>query len=187
MNLYSLESFKNVLFEIQDIASQVIGLVSCAKPGERWWDCCAGAGGKSLQLSSMMQNKGRIVSSDIREYKLDDLKKRARRNEKSNIECRTWDGKALRNKKSESFDGVLADAPCSCSGTWRRNPDARWRSAPADVNELISIPSSILENTSSAVKNGGVLIYATCSVFDEENGDMVRNFLKKHPDRKSVV
>lgn len=182
VNLYSLESFKNGLFEIQDIASQVIGIVTGAKPGERWWDCCAGAGGKSLQLSSMMQNKGRVVASDIREYKLDDLKKRARRNEKSNIECKPWDGKALRNKKMESFDGVLIDAPCSCSGIWRRNPDARWRLTPSEIEELLVIQSSILENASCAVKKGGVLIYATCSVFDEENGNMVRNFLKNHPE-----
>lgn len=182
VNLYSLESFKNGFFEIQDIASQIIGLVTGAKPGERWWDCCAGAGGKSLQLSSMMQNRGRIVASDIREYKLVDLKKRAKRNEKSNIECRAWDGKALRNKKAESFDGVLIDAPCSCSGTWRRNPDAKWRLIPTEVEELLLIQFSILENTSSAVKKGGVIIYATCSVFDEENGRMVENFLKKHSE-----
>ena len=182
VNLYFLESFKNGFFEIQDIASQVIGFVSGAKPGERWWDCCAGAGGKSLQLSTMMQNRGRILASDIREYKLDDLKKRARRNEKSNIECRIWDGKALRNKKAESFDGVLIDAPCSCSGTWRRNPDTRWRLTPSEIEELLTIQFSILENASSAVKKGGVLIYATCSIFDEENGSMIRNFLKNHPE-----
>ena len=182
VNLYSLKSFERGFFEIQDIASQVIGIVTGAKPGERWWDCCAGAGGKSLQLSSMMQNKGRIVASDIREYKLDDLKKRARRDEKSNIECRGWDGKALRNKKAESFDGVLIDAPCSCSGTWRRNPDARWRLSPAEVEELLSIQSSILENASSAVKKGGVIIYATCSIFDEENSRIIKGFLKNHPE-----
>lgn len=182
VNLYSLKSFENGLFEIQDIASQVIGIVAGANPGERWWDCCAGAGGKSLQLSSMMQNKGRIVASDIREYKLNDLRKRARRNEKSNIECKEWDGRALRNKKAESFDGVLIDAPCSCSGTWRRNPDAKWRLNLAEVEELLCIQSSILENASSAVKKGGVLIYATCSIFDEENSQIVMGFLKNHPE-----
>ncbi len=182
VSLYSLKSFESGFFEIQDIASQVIGIVAGAKPGERWWDCCAGAGGKSLQLSSMMQNKGRIVASDIREYKLDDLKKRAKRNEKSNIECKAWDGKALRSNKAESFDGVLIDAPCSCSGTWRRNPDARWRLSPEEIEELLSIQFSILENASSAVKKGGFLIYATCSVFDEENSLMIKEFLKNHSE-----
>jgi 16S rRNA (cytosine967-C5)-methyltransferase len=182
VNLYSLESFKNGLFEIQDIASQSIGIIAGAKPEERWWDCCAGAGGKSLQLSSIMQNKGRVVASDIRKYKLDDLKKRVRRNEKSNIEYKIWDGKAVRNKKAESFDGVLIDAPCSCSGTWRRNPDARWRLTPFEVEELLSIQSSILENVSSEVRKGGILIYATCSVFNEENGQIVMEFLKYHTE-----
>lgn len=183
-SIYNFESFTKGFFEIQDIGSQVIGLVASPKPAQRWWDCCAGAGGKTLQLSTIMENKGKIVASDIREYKLDDLKKRARRDEKSNIECRAWDGESLRKKKTQSFDGVLVDSPCSCSGTWRRNPDAKWHTTIAEIEELSQIQSKIIKNASSAVKSGGVLIYATCSFFEEENTSVVENFLADHPDFK---
>lgn len=183
-SIYNLESFNKGFFEIQDIASQVIGLVSSPKPGQRWWDCCAGAGGKTLQLSTIMENKGKIVASDIREYKLDDLKKRARRDEKSNIECKVWDGESLRKKKAQSFDGVLVDSPCSCSGTWRRNPDAKWHTEISEIEELSKIQSKIIRNASSAVKSGGILVYATCSIFDQENLDVVKQFLSDNPDFK---
>ncbi len=181
-SIYNFESFNKGFFEIQDIGSQVIGLVASPKPGQRWWDCCAGAGGKTLQLSTIMENKGKIIASDIREYKLDDLKKRARRDEKSNIECRAWDGDSLRKKKSQTFDGVLVDAPCSCSGTWRRNPDARWHTEPSEVEELSKIQSRIIRNVSSVVKSGGVLVYATCSFFEEENIKVIKDFLTDHQD-----
>lgn len=183
-SLYNYDSFKKGLFEIQDIASQVIGIVASPKQGERWWDCCAGAGGKTLQLSTIMENKGKVIASDIREYKLDDLKKRARRDGRFNIECRVWDGSSLRRKKSESFDGVLVDSPCSCSGTWRRNPDAKWHTELSEIEELSKIQIQILENSSSAVKNGGVLVYATCSFLEEENICVVKKFLSEHPDFK---
>lgn len=183
-SIYNLESFTKGFFEIQDIGSQVIGLVASPKPGQRWWDCCAGAGGKTLQLSSIMDNKGKIVASDIREYKLDDLKKRARRDEKSNIECRVWDGDSLRKKKTQSFDGVLVDSPCSCSGTWRRNPDAKWHTEFSEIEELSKIQGNIIRNVASAVKSGGVLVYATCSFFEEENFGVVKAFLADNLDFK---
>jgi len=181
-SLYNYVTFQKGYFEIQDLASQIIGLASAPNPGERWWDCCAGGGGKTLQLAHLMQNKGRIIASDIREYKLEDLKKRARRDGFFNIECRPWDGSLLRKKKSESFDGVLIDAPCSCSGTWRRNPDAKWHIEPSEIEEINIIQRQVMENAVSAVKKGGVLIYATCSFFREENMDVVNDFLSKNPD-----
>jgi 16S rRNA (cytosine967-C5)-methyltransferase len=177
VNLYSLDSFSKGIIEIQDLASQIIGLVCKPKEGERWWDPCAGAGGKSLQLSSIMHNKGRIIAGDIRAYKLDDLKKRAKRAKRMNIECREWDGKALRSNKRYKYDGVLVDAPCTCSGTWRRNPDARWRLSDTESAEMASLQMKILQNAATGVKPSGVLVYATCSVLKAENLDLVKKFL----------
>ena len=182
INLYSLPEFTKGWFEVQDIASQVIGLTCNASVGEWWWDACAGAGGKTLQLSSQMKNKGRITASDIREYKLDDLKKRARRANFSNITYTPWDGKKLPTKKQNKFDGVLVDAPCSCSGTWRRNPDAKLKIRQEEVSEMAELQLKILKNASTGVKPGGVLIYATCSMFNKENIEVVKQFLSSDTD-----
>ena len=178
INLYTLEEFRKGHFEVQDLASQAIGLICNPSPGERWWDSCAGAGGKSLQLSFLMRGKGSVTASDIREYKLDDLKRRARRAAVSNIRCSAWNGKALKLKKQNNFDGVLVDAPCSCSGTWRRNPDAKWNVTVNDVKEISKIQTKVLQNAATGVKPGGVLVYATCSMFNEENQNIVDKFLK---------
>ncbi len=182
INLYTLESFRRGDFEIQDAASQLIGLVCAPSAGERWWDCCAGAGGKSLQLASLMRRKGTVVATDVRGYKLEDLRRRARRAGFPNIMTREWDGKKPRVKDQKKFDGVLVDAPCSCSGTFRRNPDGRWMLKEAEIAELAELQLSILDNASSGVKPGGVLIYATCSMFKMENADVVEKFLASSPD-----
>ncbi|OGV55807.1 MAG: hypothetical protein A2X49_11460 [Lentisphaerae bacterium GWF2_52_8] len=181
VNLYALPSFKNGLFEVQDIASQVIGLACSPSPGQRWWDACAGGGGKSLQLSSLMQGKGSILASDLREYKLEELRKRARRANFSNIRTKEWNGLPLRARQAV-FDGVLADAPCTCSGRWRRNPDARWNIDRDEIAEMASLQGRILDGAASGVKPGGVLVYATCSMFEQENSGVVKAFLSKHPD-----
>lgn len=178
INLYTVEEFKKGLFEIQDLASQVIGLVCNPVEKQRWWDACAGAGGKTLQLADMMNRKGTVTATDIREYKLDDLRIRARRAGFPNIMCAEWNGKALRKKKQGCYDGVLVDSPCSCSGTWRRNPDARWTMQPSELQEMPELQFQILSNASSGVKVGGVLVYATCSFFKEENSDVVTKFLE---------
>ena len=118
VNLYSLQAFRDGAFEVQDFASQVIGYSCSPKAGERWWDACAGAGGKSLQLASIMKGKGVLIATDIREYKLKDLKKRARRAGLSNIQSKGWNGTKIPVNKT-LFDGVLVDAPCSCTGILR--------------------------------------------------------------------
>lgn len=181
VNLYTLESFKSGKFEVQDLASQLIGLVCNPKAGERWWDACAGAGGKALQLASLMNRKGTVVATDIRAYKLDDLRKRARRSGFPNITTKEWDGKKLRQRDSGKFDGVLVDAPCSCSGTWRRNPDGRWLLTQPELAELAEIQYTVLSNASTGVKAGGVLVYGTCSMFGVENMAVVNRFLADNP------
>ncbi len=181
VNFYTLPAYSEGRVEIQDLASQCIGTVCAPAPGERWWDPCAGAGGKSLLLAQLMQGKGVVIASDIREHKLEDLKKRARRGGFFNITPKAWDGKPLPARKA-TYDGVLVDAPCSCSGTWRRNPAARWSTAPAEVVELAETQLQILKAAASGVKPGGVLVYATCSFFKRENEAVARAFAESAPE-----
>ena len=180
VNLYTLPAYREGRIEVQDLASQCIGAVCAPRPGQRWWDACAGAGGKSLLLSQLMEGRGTVIASDIREYKLEDLRRRARRSGFSNITPRAWDGKPLAPRKA-NYDGVLADGPCSCSGTWRRNPAARWSLNAAELPELAALQLRILRSAASGVRSGGVLVYATCSFFELENGGVVREFLRAAP------
>lgn len=182
VNLYTIDEYRKGLFEVQDLASQVIGLSCSPQSGQRWWDACAGAGGKALHLADLMQGKGTVVATDIRSYKLNDLRIRARRAGFPNIECREWNGKALKSRLQEIYDGVLVDAPCSCSGTWRRNPDARWSTDEQEIHEISKLQSEILTNAATGVKPGGTLVYATCSICELENTAVVEKFLVENSD-----
>lgn len=181
-SLYHTPEFLGGEFEIQDYSSQCIGWSCQAKPGERWWDVCAGGGGKSLQLADQMKRKGNVFATDIREYKLEDLKRRACRGHFPNIRCSGWDGIHIPERKRGSFDGVLVDAPCSSSGRWRRNPDGRWTTPRTRVEELIRIQAGLLETAAGGVRKGGVLVYATCSLFEREDERIVEEFLSRHPE-----
>ncbi|HCH87370.1 MAG TPA: SAM-dependent methyltransferase, partial [Lentisphaeria bacterium] len=141
-----------------------------------------GAGGKTLELADLMERTGTVVACDVRSYKLDDLRIRARRAGFPNIVTREWDGKPFKGKQAGGYDGVLVDAPCSCSGVWRRNPDGRWTLKPEDVEEAAALQQRILEAASTAVRSGGLLIYATCSLFPRENGGVVDAFLASHEE-----
>ena len=181
INLPELEAVKKGWLEVQDLSSQCIGLACAPEPGQIWWDACAGGGGKSLQLASLMDGKGTITSSDVRENKLDELRRRAKRAAFSNIRTRVWDG--IRPPVAEnSCDGVLVDAPCSSSGRWRRNPESRWTLTEERVGELDTLQKKILDSASKAVKPGGVLVYATCSMFKDENRLTLEHFLAGYPE-----
>ncbi len=181
INLYLLPAYREGRVEIQDLASQAVGDVCAPVPGERWWDACAGAGGKTLLLARRMQGKGTVVASDVRAFKLEDVRLRARRAGLFNITSRPWDGRPLPVRKAV-YDGVLVDAPCSCSGTWRRNPAARWSLDPQEAAAFPELQLGILTAAASAVKPGGVLVYATCSLFTRENEGVVAAFLRNHPE-----
>lgn len=181
INLPELEAVKNGWLEVQDLSSQCIGLVCAPRPGQVWWDACAGGGGKTLQLASLMDGKGTITASDVRENKLEEIRRRAKCASFSNIRTRVWDG--IRPPVAEnSCDGVLVDAPCSSSGRWRRNPESRWILTDERINELAALQKQILDSASKAVKPGGVLIYATCSMFKDENRLNAEYFLSNHPE-----
>lgn len=184
-NLRGLPAFRKGEFEIQDIASQVVGYVCNPQPGEQWWDACAGGGGKTLHLATLMERKGTVLATDIRVHKLEDLKLRARRAQFPNIRYKEWKGKDMPTLKAH-FDGVLVDTACSCSGTWRRNPDARWTTFPQEIEDFHTLQMQLLTNAARGVRSGGTLVYSTCSMFVRENQEVVREFLDSHREFKLV-
>lgn len=186
--LNRIAMLKDGIVEIQDEGSQLVALVVDAKPGQRVVDFCAGAGGKTLAIAAQMQNKGRITACDILANRLKRSTERFRRAGLHNIEVKPLTSERdpwVKHHKG-SCDRVLVDAPCSGSGTWRRNPDQRWRSLGPGLESLLPLQASILDSASRLVKGGGRLIYATCSLLAEENEEQIDKFLAAHPDFKIV-
>jgi 16S rRNA (cytosine967-C5)-methyltransferase len=176
-NVFRTEAFKKGYFEVQDGASQSVAPLLGVEPGMRVVDACAGAGGKSLHLAAMMQNKGSLIALDIHEHKLKELKKRAKRAGASNIETRAIESTKVIKRLHEKVDRLLLDVPCSGLGVLRRNPDTKWKLSKERIAELIEIQSDIIERYSKMLKPGGQMIYATCSVLRSENEDQVEKFL----------
>ncbi|MGK5092351.1 RsmB/NOP family class I SAM-dependent RNA methyltransferase [Deltaproteobacteria bacterium TL4] len=179
-NFHELQSFEKGQFEIQDLASQCVSLICDPKPEEQWWDVCAGAGGKSLHLAALMRNQGKVLATDIRTHSLEELHKRAKRGNLKEFRSYAWDGEKLPFEKNLLFEGVLVDAPCSGTGTWKRNPDQRWRTSLQDVLEYTKLQTKILQIASQQVKPEGKLVYATCSLMKKENNEIIHTFLKHH-------
>ncbi|MBI2442128.1 MAG: RsmB/NOP family class I SAM-dependent RNA methyltransferase [Lentisphaerae bacterium] len=177
-----LRSFsREIPFEIQDLSSQCVGWVCRPARGERWWDTCAGAGGKTLHLADLMENQGSILATDIRAHSLDTLRARINRRHCGRIDCRVWDGIAD-PALGQYFDGVLVDAPCSGIGTWARNPDARWRTEENDIVERRCIQEQLLKAAAEKVRSGGRLVYSVCTVTEVETAALTAWFLNLHPD-----
>ena len=185
VNVFSLKSFQDGFFEVQDLGSQMIAPFLEVKPGMRVIDACAGAGGKTLHLASLMENKGTIIAMDTEAWKLEELRKRAKRNGIHNIDTRVIEGKTIKRLK-ESADAVLLDVPCSGLGVLKRNPDAKWKLNLKFIEELKEIQYNILTKYSSMVKPGGKLVYATCSILPSENELQVNKFLKENPNFKLI-
>jgi 16S rRNA (cytosine967-C5)-methyltransferase len=176
-------AFQSGLVEIQDEGSQLIAALTGAQPGMRVLDWCAGAGGKTLAIAAMMGNRGQISACDVSAPRLEGAVRRLRRAGVNNVEChRVTPGDKWAKRREAAFDRVLVDAPCTGTGTWRRNPDARHRLTEQDLLELIRKQSSILDTARALVRPGGRLVYATCSLLQEENEEQVSAFLIRHPD-----
>ncbi len=174
-------AFQSGLVEIQDEGSQLIALLAGARPGMRVLDLCAGAGGKTLALSACMANRGHIVACDISAPRLDAAVRRYRRAGAHNIEHHLiTPGDKWMKRHAGGFDRVLVDAPCTGTGTWRRNPDARARLTETDLREMLARQASLLDGAAPLVRKGGRLVYATCSLLSEENEDQVRDFLARN-------
>ena len=180
-DLFRTPEFQAGEFEVQDIASQAVGLLCDPQPDETWWDACAGEGGKTLHLSDLMRNKGLIWASDRAEWRLKKLKLRARRAGGFNYRMAPWDGGAKLPTKTK-FDGVLVDAPCTGVGTWQRNPHARWTTTPEDVWELSGVQANLLARVAPAVKPGGKLIYSVCTLTQAETEKVAQDFSAAFPD-----
>ncbi|MEM0518715.1 MULTISPECIES: RsmB/NOP family class I SAM-dependent RNA methyltransferase [Aequorivita] len=178
-NVFTTDAFKNGLFEVQDASSQKVAEILDPQPGQRVIDACAGAGGKSLHIATMMENKGQLIAMDIYENKLNELKRRARRNDIFNIETRVIDSTKVIKKLIEKADKVLIDAPCSGLGVLRRNPDAKWKLQPEFMDKIRDTQKELLDSYSRMVKPGGQLVYATCSILPSENELQVKAFLKR--------
>ena len=176
-NVFRTEAFQNGYFEVQDASSQLVAEYLDVKPGMKVVDTCAGAGGKTLHLASFMKNKGQIIAMDIYESKLRKLKVRARRNKVHNIDTRIIDSTKPIKKLYGKADRVLIDAPCSGLGVLRRNPDSKWKLQPEFLDNIKKIQQEILQHYSKMVKNGGKLVYATCSVLPSENQHQIAEFL----------
>jgi 16S rRNA (cytosine967-C5)-methyltransferase len=179
-DLFCTPEFQEGQFELQDLSSQAVGLICAPKPGETWWDVCAGEGGKMLHLSDLMQNRGLIRASDRAEWRLRKLKRRAARARVFNYRLAPWDG-GERLPTKTMFDGVLVDAPCTGIGTWQRNPHARWTTVPRDVKELADLQGHLLARAARAVKPGGKLVYSVCTLADAETTDIATEFLTRVP------
>ena len=178
-NLRNNNLFKKGHFEIQDLASQSVGKMAALENGLLVIDVCAGAGGKSLQLASLLNNTGKIVASDVSPNRLKQLKMRAHKAGAKNIEVLAIENLHIYNGKA---DRVILDVPCSGSGTIRRQPEIKIHLTPEKVNEYLETQELILEQYHPLLKPGGKLIYATCSIFKAESESQIKNFLEHHSD-----
>jgi 16S rRNA (cytosine967-C5)-methyltransferase len=176
-------AFQSGLVEIQDEGSQLVAALVGAEPGMRVVDWCAGAGGKTLALAMTMQNRGHIVACDISEPRLEGAVRRLRRAGVHNVERHlAVEGDKWIKRRAEKFDRVLVDAPCTGTGTWRRNPDGRLRLSQTDLDELTVKQARILDDASHLVAPRGRLVFATCSLLREENESQVEAFMARHRD-----
>lgn len=179
-NVFRYPEFKEGYFEVQDASSQAVGLFLDVKPGMRVIDACAGAGGKSLQLAALMENKGKIIAMDLEQWKLDELKKRARRAGAGNIETKVIDSGKVIKRLENTADRLLLDVPCSGLGVLRRNPDAKWKLSPEFIAKVKEQQQKILSEYPAMLKKGGVMVYSTCSILPSENYQQTKKFLSEN-------
>jgi 16S rRNA (cytosine967-C5)-methyltransferase len=176
-NLFSNQLFKNGWFEVQDAGSQLIAPFLKVEPGMRVIDACAGAGGKTLHIATLMQNKGRIIAMDIEAKKLEEVKRRSRRNGVSIIETKWIENSKTIKRLQETADRLLLDVPCSGLGVLKRNPDAKYKIDPTFIKQIKITQQDILQRYSTMLKKGGMMVYATCSLLPSENNKQIETFL----------
>jgi len=179
--IFTSQYFKQGWFEMQDEGSQLVSSLLDAKAGQKVIDFCAGAGGKTLALAAAMKNKGRILAWDTSAKRLEQMKERLKRAKVDNvqIQCIESESDSFIKRHKDSADGVIVDAPCSGTGTWRRNPDLKWRLRPSDLEELVDIQRKILLSAARLVKKKGRLLYITCSLLPGENEAQIATFLQQ--------
>ncbi|HIC8809215.1 TPA: RsmB/NOP family class I SAM-dependent RNA methyltransferase [Elizabethkingia anophelis] len=185
-NVFLTEAFNKGMFEVQDASSQLIGRFLDVKEGMRVVDACAGAGGKTLHIAALMKNKGQIIALDIFEWKLAELKRRAKRAGAHNIETRVIDDNKVIKRLHNSADRLLIDAPCSGLGVLKRNPDSKWKIDQDFIDRIKKEQENILQDYSKIIKKGGQMVYATCSILPSENTLQTKNFIEKNPEYELI-
>ena len=187
INVYRLKSFKEGFFEIQDIASQMVSIFLEPTPGMLVVDACAGEGSKTLHISTLMKNRGRIIAMDLQDWKLKVLRRRAKKSGAYNIETR----QILSSKSYKRFKGktdrLLLDVPCSGLGTIRRNPDIKWKISPSDIERLKKIQKELLEKYCNLLKRGGRFVYSICSILPSEGEEQIKAFLEKQNNKYMLI
>ncbi len=181
-NVFKMKAFAEGLFEVQDAASQLIAPFLKVESGMHVVDACAGAGGKTLHLASLMKNKGRLIALDVEQWKLDELQRRARRAGISNLKTKLIDSSKIVKRLANTADRLLLDVPCSGLGVLKRNPDAKWKLSEAFVDQVRQTQKEILDQYSTMVKPGGLMVYATCSILPSENEKQVERFMNDQKD-----
>ncbi|MHA7609945.1 RsmB/NOP family class I SAM-dependent RNA methyltransferase [Elizabethkingia meningoseptica] len=185
-NVFLTDAFKKGMFEVQDASSQLIGKFLGVEEGMRVVDVCAGAGGKTLHLAALMKNKGQIIALDIFEWKLAELKRRAKRAGAHNIETRLIDDNKVIKRLHNSADRLLIDAPCSGLGVLKRNPDSKWKIDQAFIDRIKAEQENILQDYSMIIKKGGQMVYATCSILPSENTMQTKKFIENNPEYELI-
>ena len=179
-NVFQTKLFKDGWFEVQDAGSQLIGDYLDPRPNEIVIDACAGAGGKSLDLAARMNNKGKIISLDVEAFKLEELKKRAKRAGVFNIETKLIEPKLTIKLLENKADKLLLDVPCSGLGVLKRNPDAKWKLSPEVITRTKILQQNIISEYASMLKVNGTMVYSTCSILPSENQEQVKTFLENN-------
>ena len=179
-NLFLKDSFQNGLYEIQDASSQLVAPFLKIEPGMKICDVCAGAGGKTLHLSALSKNKGQIIAMDIYKNKLQELKRRAKRNGAFNIETKVIENNKSIKRLYGKIDRLLIDSPCSGLGVLKRNPDSKWKLSQEFLGKIKNTQQEILQKYAPLIKNNGKLVYATCSILPSENEIQIESFLKSN-------
>ena len=186
-NIFTRQQFKDGLFEVQDAASQLIAPFMQLEPGMRVVDACAGAGGKTLHLAALLKNKGRIIALDTEEWKLEELKKRARRAGAGNIEARVIDSSKVIKRLENTAERLLLDVPCSGLGVLKRNPDAKWKLSEEFIEKVKLLQEKILTDYTSMLKPGGLMVYSTCSILPSENEEQVKKFVTQQQGKFEFI
>jgi 16S rRNA (cytosine967-C5)-methyltransferase len=186
-NVFRTEAFHKGLFEVQDASSQMVSEFLNVQPGMRVVDACAGAGGKTLHLASLMKNKGRVIALDVKGKKLEELKKRAARADVRIVETREIDSSKVIKRLKDSADRLLLDVPCSGLGVLRRNPDSKWKLNLEEIERVKVIQKEILTNFSDITKVGGKMVYATCSILLSEGEEQIKWFMDTAGDKWNLI
>ncbi len=183
-NIFTSKQFREGGFELQDYSSQLVAPFLAPAPGMRVVDACAGGGGKTLHLAALMANKGSLIALDTFDWKLKELKLRARRARATNIETRVIENRKVIKRLYNSADRLLLDVPCSGLGVLRRNPDSKWKVTPENIENLRVVQQDILQSYCQITKPGGRMVYATCSILPSENQEQVAAFLASEPGKQ---